>query len=199
MTDDLVRCFICIEVGDNVRKSLARWLSDLRSSAPEVRWVRDDAFHITLKFCGEIPYSQLYKLENTLEHGFNLKKLRPFMLELSGMGAFPGLRNPKVFWAGVGGEDDQIHRIASVVERAALTAGLESERRAFHPHVTVARIPPNAEIPTSVLRYINSKDEAWGEWRVSSVTLMRSDLLPEGPRYSRVAVFDFTNDQEVQN
>ena len=199
MTEDLVRCFVCIEVGESVRNSLGKWLADLRISAPEVRWVKDDAFHITLKFCGEIPYSILYKLENALEHGFNLKKLRAFTLELSGIGAFPGFRNPKVLWAGIGGEDDQIHRIASVVERAAIAAGIDSEQRPFHPHVTVARIPPAVEIPVAVLRDINSKEEKWGQWKVSSVTLMQSDLMPDGPRYTPVAGFDFTNDQEVQN
>ncbi len=198
MSVDLVRCFVCIEVGESVRKRLGSWLSDLRILAPEVRWVRDEAFHITLKFCGEIPYALLYKLENALEHGFNLKKLRPFTLELSGIGAFPGFRNPKVLWAGIGGEEDQIHRIVSVVERAALAAGIEAERQPFHPHVTVARIPTNVEIPVGVFREINSRGEAWGKWRVSSITLMRSELLPEGPRYTPVAVFDFTNDQEVQ-
>jgi len=198
MSVDLVRCFVCIEVGESVRKRLGNWLSDLRILAPEVRWVRDEAFHITLKFCGEIPYALLYKLENALEHGFNLKKLRPFTLELSGIGAFPGFRNPKVLWAGIGGEEDQIHRIVSVVERAALAAGIEAERQPFHPHVTVARIPTNVEIPVGVFREINSRGESWGKWRVSSITLMRSELLPEGPRYTPVAVFDFTNDQEVQ-
>lgn len=198
MTLDLVRCFVCVEIGEDVRKRLDNWLSDLRISAPEVRWVKDEAFHITLKFCGEVSYALLYKLENALEHGFNLKKLRPFTLELSGIGAFPDFRNPKVLWAGVAGENDQIHRIASVVERAALAAGIESKRRLFHPHVTVARITPSVEIPVGVLREMNSKGESWGEWTISSVTLMRSDLLPNGPRYTPVAVFDFTNDQEVQ-
>lgn len=199
MTDNLVRCFVCIEVGESVRKRLGKWLADLRVSASEVRWVKDDALHITLKFCGEIHYSVLYKLESALEHGFNLKKLRPFMLELSGIGAFPGFRDPKVLWAGVGGEDDQIHRLASVVERAAFAAGVDSERRPFHPHVTVARIPPAVQIPVGVLKDMNSRDDSWGQWRVSSVTLMQSDLRPDGPRYTPLAVFDFTNDQEVQN
>jgi len=199
MTVNLVRCFVCIELSEGVRNRLEKWLVDLRISAPEIRWVKDDAFHITLKFCGEIPYSILYKLESALEHGFNLKKLRPFMLELSGLGAFPGFRNPKVLWAGIGGEDGQIHRIASLVERASLAAGIEPERRPFHPHVTVARIPPAVEIPVSVLKDINSKGETWGQWKVSSVTLMRSDLLPDGSRYTPIAVINFTNDQEVQS
>ncbi|MDO9509348.1 MAG: RNA 2',3'-cyclic phosphodiesterase [Thermovirgaceae bacterium] len=198
MSEDLVRCFVCVKVGEPVKKRLGSWIADLVLLAPEIRWVKDDAFHITLKFCGDIPYTQLYKLESALEHGFTLKKLRPFVLELSGIGAFPGIRQPKVLWAGIGGEDDQIHRIASVVERAAMAAGLEPERRPFHPHVTVARIPNPVELPVGVLREINRKGEAWGEWKVSSVTLMRSELLPEGPRYTPIAVFDFTNDQEVQ-
>lgn len=198
MKKEVVRCFVCVEISERVRKSIGEWLEEFRLTAPDVRWVRNDAFHITLKFCGEIDYSLLYKLENALEHGFNLKKLRPFTLELSGVGAFPGFRNPRVLWAGVAGEDDQIHRIASLVERAALAAGVEPDRRPFHPHVTLARIPPMVEIPVSVLKVMNSKGDEWGEWVVSSVTLMGSELLPDGPRYTPISVFDFTNDREVQ-
>lgn len=198
MNEEFVRCFVCIELDEAVRKRLAKWVSELKVFAPDIRWVREDAFHITLKFCGEIPYTSLYKLESALEHGFSLKKMRPYFLELSGVGAFPGIRQPKVLWAGVEGEDDQVHRIASFVERAALAAGLEPERRPFHPHVTIARIPPSVELPVAVFREINNRAGTWGEWTVSSVTLMRSELLPEGPRYTRISVFNFTNDQEVR-
>ena len=198
MSEDLVRCFVCVEVGEAVRKRLASWVAGFGHLAPQVRWVKENAFHITLKFCGEIPYSMLYKLESALEHGFSLKKLRPFVLELSGIGAFPGFRRPRVLWAGVGGEDDQIQRIAAVVERAGIAAGLAPERRSFHPHVTIARIPVPVELPVGVLREINSRANAWGEWEVSSVVLKRSELLSAGPRYTNIAVFDFTNDREVQ-
>ncbi|MDT8285133.1 MAG: RNA 2',3'-cyclic phosphodiesterase [Thermovirgaceae bacterium] len=198
MSEDLVRCFVCVEVGEAVRKRLESWVAGFGHLSPEIRWVKENAFHITLKFCGEIPYSMLYKLESALEHGFSLKKLRPFVLELSGIGAFPGFRRPRVLWAGVGGEDDQIQRIAAVVERAGIAAGLAPERRSFHPHVTIARIPASAELPVGVLREINSRTNAWGEWEVSSVALKRSELLSAGPRYTNIAVFDFTNDREVQ-
>lgn len=198
MSEDLVRCFLCVEVGEAVRKRLGSWIAGFVHLAPQIRWVKEYAFHITLKFCGEIPYSLLYKLESALEHGFSLKKLRPFVLELSGIGAFPGFRKPGVLWAGIGGEDEQIQRIASIVERAGIAAGLAPERRPFHPHVTIARIPATVELPVGVLREMNSKANSWGEWKVSSVALKRSELLPAGPRYTDIAVFDFTNDQEVQ-
>jgi 2'-5' RNA ligase len=84
------------------------------------------------------------------------------------------------------------------VERAAIAAGLERERRPFHPHVTLARVPANVELPVGVMREINSSSESWGEWEVSSVILMRSDLRPEGPRYSPITVFDLKNNQEVR-
>lgn len=198
MPDDLVRCFVCVEPGEEVRTKLKKWVYHFRRLAPEFRWVRDDAYHVTLKFCGEIPYTQLYKLESAIEHGLALKTTRPFVLELAGIGAFPGFRQPRVLWAGIGGEDDQIHKIASVVERAAIAAGLERERRPFHPHVTLARVPANVELPVGVMREINSSSESWGEWEVSSVILMRSDLRPEGPRYSPITVFDLKNNQEVR-
>ena len=105
MNDDLIRCFVCVELGQPVRERLSRWVARFRPMASELRWVRDDAYHITLKFCGEIPYTYLYKLENALEHGLSLKRTRAFPLELAGVGAFPGFRQPRVLWAGSGGED----------------------------------------------------------------------------------------------
>lgn len=198
MTDDLVRCFVCVELGQPVRERLSRWVARFRPMAPELRWVRDDAYHITLKFCGEIPYTHLYKLENALEHGLNLKRIRAFPLELAGVGAFPGFRQPRVLWAGIGGEDYQVQRVASVVESAAVAAGIEREKRPFHPHVTLARVPPTAELPVGVLREMNNSSGSWGEWSVSSITLMRSELLPEGPRYTPISILEFSNDLEVQ-
>ncbi|HOG14702.1 MAG TPA: RNA 2',3'-cyclic phosphodiesterase [Synergistales bacterium] len=198
MPGDLVRCFVCVQLGGAVKEKLSRWVSPFRKMMPELRWVKEDAYHITLKFCGEIPYTLLYKLESALEHGLSLKKTRPFPLELAGIGAFPGFRQPRVLWAGIGGEDYLVQRLAAVAERAAVAAGIEREKRPFHPHVTLARIPPGADLPVGALREMNSSSESWGEWTVSSLTLMRSDLLPEGPRYSPIAVFEFSNDLEVQ-
>jgi 2'-5' RNA ligase len=169
----------------------------MEAFAPGLKWTRNGAFHITLKFCGEIPFKTVCKLENALEDGFALKRLRPFRLELSGIGAFPGFRQPKVLWAGIEGEEDQIHRVVSMVERAATAAGLDAERRPFHPHVTLARVPSVVSLPIGVFREINSRSDTWGEWTVCSVTLMKSELLPQGARYTPISVFKFTNDQEV--
>ncbi|MFA5622296.1 MAG: RNA 2',3'-cyclic phosphodiesterase [Thermovirgaceae bacterium] len=198
MAVDLVRCFVCVELDGSVREKLSRWVSHFKKMMPEIRWVREDAYHITLKFCGEIPYTLLYKLESTLEHGLSLKKTRPFPLELAGIGAFPGLRRPRILWAGIGGEDYLVQRLAAIVERAAVAAGMEKDKRPFHPHVTLARIPLGVDLPVEALREMNNSSESWGEWNVSSLTLMRSELLPEGPRYSPIVVFEFSNDLEVR-
>jgi len=194
----MIRCFVCIEPEEKIKSNLGNWIGEMESVAPNLKWTRNGAFHITLKFCGEIPFKTVCKLENALEDGFAFKRLRPFRLELSGVGAFPGFRQPRVLWAGIEGEEDQIHRVASMVERAAVAAGLDPERRPFHPHITLARVPSPAVLPIGVFREINSRGETWGEWTVNSVTLMKSELFPQGARYTPISVFKFTNDQEVR-
>ncbi|HPD98483.1 MAG TPA: RNA 2',3'-cyclic phosphodiesterase [Synergistales bacterium] len=194
----MIRCFVCIEPGDQIIKNLGNWVAEMETVAPSLKWIRNGAFHLTLKFCGEIPFKTVCKIQNALEDGFAFKRLRPFRLELSGIGAFPGIRQPKVLWAGIEGEEDQVQRVASVVERAATAAGLDPERRPFHPHVTLARVPPTASLPIGVFSELNSRSDTWGEWTVRSVTLMRSELFPQGAKYTPISVFKFTNDQEVR-
>lgn len=196
MDDEKVRCFVCVELDPGVRKALGDWLSRLRSLAPRIRWVDDGALHVTLKFCGEIEPTRLIKLQAALEQSLTARKIRPFDLEISGVGAFPGWRQPRILWVGIGGEDDQLYRIAGLVENAGGAVGLERERRPFHPHVTIARIKTSSELPVQLMRELNDQNAGQGRWTVRYVTLMRSDLYPEGPVYTPLARY-LLNSMEV--
>ncbi len=182
-----VRCFICVEIDPGVKKTLGKWLARLGTLAPRIRWVDEKALHITLKFCGEMEPTRLIKLQAALEQVLSSTKIAPFDLELSGVGAFPGWRQPSVLWVGVGGEDDQLRRIADYVDKAGETVGLQKERRPFHPHVTIARIKTSSELPVQLMKEFNDESVVQGEWTVRYITVMRSDLYPEGPVYTPLA------------
>jgi 2'-5' RNA ligase len=196
--DEKVRCFVCVEIDPGIRKSLGAWLTRLRALAPRIRWVDNAALHITMKFCGEIEPKKLIKLQAAMEQAFSAARIPPFDLEISGVGAFPGWRQPRVLWVGLGGDDDQLYRLFEVVEKAGNAVGLERERRPFHPHVTIARIKTPAELPVQLMRDLNDENAGQGRWTVRYITLMQSDLYPDGPVYTPLARY-LLNTTEVGN
>jgi len=131
--------------------------------------------------------TRLIKLQAALEQVLGSTKIAPFGLELSGVGAFPGWRQPSVLWVGVGGEDDQLRRIADYVDKAGEAVGLQKERRPFHPHVTIARIKAPSELPVQLMKEFNDESVVQGVWTVRYISVMRSDLYPEGPVYTPLA------------
>ncbi|MGH9524260.1 MAG: 2'-5' RNA ligase family protein, partial [Terriglobales bacterium] len=48
-----MRVFVGLDIPDDIRAAIARYMDGLRNFAPDVRWVKPETFHITLKFIGE--------------------------------------------------------------------------------------------------------------------------------------------------
>lgn len=91
-----------------------------------------DNLHITLKFLGEVHESRLGRIRDALSQ----IKAEPFALMCCGIGSFT--RSGIVF-AKVGGNTDALLRLQESVDEALHTAGFEKEKRAFSPHITIAR------------------------------------------------------------
>jgi len=192
-----VRCFVCIEIDPQIRACLRQWIGDMKKRAPRLKWVGEDALHVTLKFCGAIPYSRLYQVESVLEHVFETRTFRPSTIDFSGMGAFPGLRKPRVLWAGVSDENGLVSRLAALVDESCANAGLPEETRPFHPHVTVARVGNAGDVPLDLMKEWNRSGGEWGRMPIDTVTLMRSELFPEGPRYTPLDKYRLQSKREV--
>src|SRR5262249_59137878 len=74
----------------------------------------------------------------------------------------------------------EIERLAGEAEAIARRIGLEAERRAFHPHVTLARL--RAPWPPGKVETFRAEVSAWPfpDWTVRPCVLDESRLLPEG-------------------
>ncbi len=55
----MVRCFLAIDVGDEVRGALAGVIREFRAVPADVRWVRDEGLHLTLAFLGAVDPARL--------------------------------------------------------------------------------------------------------------------------------------------
>ena len=57
---DHVRLFLACEVPDEVKQHISEVIEDLRGrSGTDVRWIRTEGIHVTLKFLGEVPVKKL--------------------------------------------------------------------------------------------------------------------------------------------
>ena len=182
-----VRTFVAIPLPDPVRDALAA----LRSSAPPgapVRWVAPRSMHLTLKFLGEIEPDALEAVKAALESfPWNLT---PFAFTLSGVGAFPGVKRPRVLWVGVTDGADRVVELAEKVERALGPLGFPREERAFSPHLTLGRVngpgPGGwAEVFATNARF------APVEVRATAFSLYESKLLPTGAQYAPLLTVGF--------
>ncbi len=110
------------------------------------------------------------------------------MVRLAGVGAFPGIGSPRVLFAGVDQGEDDLVSLAGAVEIAVRQAGFPAERKPFHPHVTVGRVRQGRRLRKPDAWLEMAPEDGFGSFEVRSVSLIRSDLLPDGPRYSSLAV-----------
>ena len=109
--------------------------------------------------------------------------LFPFVAKLSGVGSFPSAKRGRALWAAF--EDQEgIAALAASIE-SALVDEFPAEKRAFHPHLTVARSDPPLKLPSA---YTATELESEG-WQVDHVTLFRSHLGRPAPRYEPLARF----------
>ena len=148
----------------------------LRFSGARLTWVKPDAMHLTLRFLGEVDAEPLGRFGKLLSEGY--EGLSPFELRICGTGAFPNGRRPSVLWVGVEPSAGPLTRVQEVAERAAREIGLAAEDRAFHPHLTVARVKDPREGAKALPYWEREQGFEAGAFAVDGVTLFSSRLTP---------------------
>jgi len=124
------RLFYALWPGDEVRQSLFHW--QVHNLPGEVRWTHRADLHLTLHFLGQVEDA---RRETLHELGSTVDK-RPFALVLDRIGHF---RRPQVLWAGPSSVPGELAELHAGLGEGLRERGFETEERALHPHVTLAR------------------------------------------------------------
>ena len=182
-----IRSFIAIEIPEEVRQKLREVLLELRGSGAEVKWVRPEGIHITLKFLGETNRETLEALSAVLRP--LAEGSSSFEVKAQGLGCFPSLRNPRVVWAGLVEERGALSELQREIETAAAGFAFPAEERPFKPHLTLGRVRSSkGKIPLTQVIEKNA-GLGLGSFRAEQVILFRSDLRPGGAVYSKIEEF----------
>ena len=184
-----IRSFIAIELPDEVRRGLASLRNELeRDEHRFVKWVDPGGMHLTLKFLGNIPSKRVTEVTGAMEEA--TQGISPFRLQISGTGVFPGLKQVRVFWVGIGGEVDKLSKLQQNIDSALAALAFPKEERPFVPHLTLARIRQGAS-PSERRSFGELVDSTIFEEKypveVEAVNLMKSQLTPAGAIYTRLS------------
>jgi RNA 2',3'-cyclic 3'-phosphodiesterase len=123
------RLFVAIRPPEAIRDLLF----DAMDEVADFRWQDDEQLHLTLRFVGEVERP----LTEDLADALGRIQAPRMELRIVGVGRFEQ-RNSGALWAGVEPKAP-LAALAVKVERVCQSVGLDPERRAFHPHVTLAR------------------------------------------------------------
>jgi 2'-5' RNA ligase len=169
------RLFVAIRPPEAVRSKLLQLMGGVSGA----RWQSEDQLHLTLRFIGEVDRH----LARDVDAALSGIRHPAFTVAVSGVGTFERRGAPATLWAGVKPED-AVRSLQKKVEQALARTGLEPERRAYSPHITLARLPRGSGPLGGFLQQPGVASAA--EFEVTEFRLYESRLTPEGAVHSVV-------------
>jgi 2'-5' RNA ligase len=173
-----IRTFIAIELPEEVKKKINALQERLREGSSRAK---PRNIHLTLKFLGNIDAERIDSIGKALETA--CEDVGPFTVTVGGIGAFPNLKTPRVFWVGVV-ESEELTRLYKNIEEELHKIGFEKERRPFHPHLTLIRVKSRDEGRrlAGLVKDIKSGTET--TFSTNEFILFKSKLSPRGAEHS---------------
>jgi 2'-5' RNA ligase len=167
------RLFVALRPPEPVRDLLL----DVMEGA-DLKWQHDEQLHLTLRFIGEVERP----LANDLAAALAAIRFPAFALAIRGVGRFDHGRRGAL-WAGIAPKEP-VQQLAAKVERVGQAAGLAPERRAYHPHVTLARWSGGKpRLDEWLDRHAGLRSDPWP---VGELILYESRLGRDGAHYEPV-------------
>ena len=172
------RLFVAIRPPENIRDLLI----DAMDDSPDFRWQDDEQLHLTLRFIGEVDRP----VADDVASALGRIQSEAFELRVAGVGRFEQ-RSSGALWAGVEPKT-AVAALAAKVERVCQQVGLEPERRAFFPHITLARWKGrrSREVADFLERHRALRSD---RFQVTQFTLFESRLSRHGAHYEAAATY----------
>jgi RNA 2',3'-cyclic 3'-phosphodiesterase len=188
-----MRLFVALDIDESIREKIMRFMDGVREFAPDVRWVKPESLHVTLKFIGE--WSDPEQIKQSLSKFFSSS----FDMTFHGYGFFPTPKSARVFWIGIESAP-QIASLAKSIDETFVPLGIEKETHAFSPHLTLARAGsgrPAHDKKDKLNRNFQRLHEKlstlhppeFGTMTAREFFLYQSQLSPKGSRYTKIANF----------
>jgi 2'-5' RNA ligase len=179
------RLFIAVAVGDRIvqgcRNAIVK-LQNLNNTA-RVSWVPSENIHLTLKFLGGIPFSEIPVIESVLNDVASRRRSIP--VTLGTLGVFPTKGKVQVIWAGLE-EGGELSICAQEINDTLASVGFAAERKGFVAHLTLGRVKEGI-FPHSLPNQVELSEHCDG--LVDEFVLFESKTLRTGSVYRALKRF----------
>ena len=182
-----MRTFIAIELDNTIKDNVSELIQKLDTGGRNIRWVKPQGMHLTLKFLGDVSEDKNTKVKSVL--GSIATDYSRFPLSLKGTGTFPpAARIPRVVWIGIE-KNEFLQNIQDRVEKELHNIRFPKEKRKYFPHLTLGRVKGLQNIETIMETLNQYKEAEFGGMTVNKITLFKSTLKPTGAEYAILSEF----------
>lgn len=191
-----MRVFVALDLNEAIRERIQRFVEGMSGFAPDVRWVRPESMHVTLKFVGEKSAETVAEIKQALA----AIQSAPFEISFRNYGFFPTSKAPRVFWIGIDA-GPPLAALAKAVDETMAALNIPKEEHAFSPHLTLARRgssgaprwrkgdTPNQSFQRLQERLAAARAPDFGTMTAQEFFLYESQLMRGGSRYTKIARF----------
>ncbi len=183
----LKRTFIAVDISEELKSELRAVQNELRKFRLPASWVNPDGIHMTLKFLGNTDNGIIPEICSSLHSVCS--HLRGFSGLCSGLGVFPGVKSPRVIWAGIDFSGSELGNLQSEIEHSMEMHGFRIENKKFFPHLTLGRVKGNGDFSELGDFLKSNTDRKFGKINIVKLILYESILSKSGASYNPIADF----------
>jgi 2'-5' RNA ligase len=179
-----IRTFIAIEIPGAVISKIRELQEGIRTYGLKIRWVRAENIHLTIKFLGDVEEVKINEISETVSK--TVEGFAPILIQAKGVGAFPGVKRPRVLWVGLSGQLETLVRLQRTLDENLSVLGLPIEKRPFKGHLTMGRIKDKIDVrkfADALMAFRGFESETFAAGRI---ILYKSELKPSGAVYTRL-------------
>jgi 2'-5' RNA ligase len=172
------RGFIAVDVP--VTDEILRFQNDIKQTDANVKLVEPENIHITLKFLGDTPFTQLDAIESLMNEAAST--VNKHSVTLQSTGVFPNENYIKVIWIGIQ-NTEKLALMADMLNEQCTKIGVKKDKRGFSAHLTIGRMR-SARGKEQIVHLLGEyKDTLFAKLPVNNILLKKSTLTPKGPIY----------------
>ncbi len=187
-----MRLFIAIEISEELKAEIERLHRPLHKISPyAISYARPNQCHITVKFLGEVPESQLEQVVQSMN--LMASRATPFNFKLGNLAYFPNHGPLRIIWLTPIDEDPQgSFDMCREVSDEALKGILEwDDSVPYVPHITVARVQRDNKYQQLLKEKVPLIECEPLVQQVSSFSLFKSTLTVRGAEHDLICSVPF--------
>ncbi len=189
------RLFVALDLPQDVRAGLVDWQRTALAD-PALRMVRPEALHLTLVFLGYRNEKDVRKISKA---AFDVDAQAPAVELAREPVGVPRGKRPRLI--ALAAHSDETVTLQAQVEARLVEAGFhEPEKRPFWPHLTVARVKPEApksRKPAQITTQPHPLPEhMFRFFRPTRLVVFRSHLRRTGAEYEAMAELELPTDRD---